>query len=181
MFIYWFDFFFLFFYAQLRLLVNDEVRTSGRKKRILSAPHVSHMCVCTPPTASVHTLVRARARLASPRKHTRDFQNSWQPVIFFNPFIMLLFSFPLFAEEKVNANRNSDMQRKTRSPPPPPSPQIGLGKQERGTFHEESKRFFFSRDRSACLYTRVRALTLMPVRGTWSWKGWLPHHWPRNQ
>lgn len=83
-----------------------------------------HTCVCPPPPAVFsHTLVRAHTSLTSLQTHVWA-SELWQPVISFNPFIMFLFCFLLFAETEVNANRNSDMQRKT----PTPTHSISLGK-----------------------------------------------------
>lgn len=56
-----------------------------------------------------------------------------QPIISFNPFIMFLFSFPpVWGKKKVNANRNSGIQRKTHS--------LRLRKQEQGIFWGEEGR-----------------------------------------
>lgn len=86
------------------------------EKKVLSAPHVPHVCPPPhPPAVSIHTLVRAHASLTLLLTHAWV-SELWQPVILFNPFIVFLFSFPLFAEKKVNANRNSNMQRKTYPP-----------------------------------------------------------------
>lgn len=75
-------------------------------------------CACV--RARTHTHTHSHTCLLLVSEHR-------QPIISFNPFIMFLFSFPLvWGGEKVNANRNSGIQRKTHS--------LRLRKQEQGIF-----------------------------------------------
>lgn len=89
----------------------------------------------------------------------------WQPVISFNPFIMFLFSFPLFGGKKVNANRNSGTLRKTHS--------LRLRKQEQGVFGKRDTyvrtcAWLFNKKMKVCIGHVTVLHACLCERGVWS-------------
>lgn len=83
---------------------------------------MSHTCTKCAQT-SAHLYVHTDVSLlctdtCTPHIHAQTLwvPGLWQPVISFNPFIMFLFSFPLFGGKKVNANRNSGTLKKNTQP-----------------------------------------------------------------